>query len=1403
MNKRISQFELTTTLQDNDLITLVQDGQNKNITGGNLTTSLSNTFATNERVDGIEEDISELDTKVDNNYTDLSNKIKEGDETVTNNLTSNITSYYDVLNNKIITLDEKHDTDMSEVNNTVQEWIEEIDEKSTLEQLQDALNRLTVAENTITSLAEIIANGGGSGSVPGYHTQSTATIFPLTGYYKGSSADALATTDTLNQALSKLENQIEAVSSSSGSLPVIKSGESTPPSDNHLYTSLKVAEDYLNKHGDTADGRVIFTQGLQGGTTFRSGWDGQGASLYPSNSKWNLELDNLFVRGNMTVNELTVNEIKAVGGDILVTLADMKCTEVIELSDSYQCFFDTEDGTKYNQFLANDMAICQKFDGKNVKRYWRKVNAIGDDCIYLSKDVCEAGSGVPEADDNILQLGHMYESDPDYNAQMDERRNAIFISAKGENAPRIAFYKNIDDFTLADSDGVVRERVVIGGDVTKFVGIIYQTSDTGIVRVPVYRGVWVAGNTYYYYDQVTHNGSLWICMDPNGTQDEPNENDDQWQKQVSKGDDGKAGDDAAKWVEITGDRLFLYDNPEFSGTPTPSTITLIANVYGMTDPTYEWRLLNEENTLITTRSSLQFHYSGMPTDSRTLSIRCTVTDSDGATYYDDTQLAKLGDGAQGEDAYYVDLSNGTVNIPYDSTGTIPKVDLSTISTEVYAYYGTSPISITNITYILESGNATVDIVNDKVTLTSLSTDQASIVLNVTLADDMRLTKTWYVSKTYDGENGFDGVDAAYVYMSGEQFFHYKTGESIPTPTSITLHADAFNIDQPTYKWFWAIAGTYDWQLLENETNSTLVVSYNGIYFTSTQQDEISFKCEVTGVGESFSDFMTINKVYDGENVYRGILTNENTGVPAQADGTVTDYSTASTEARLKYGSKDVTDFKLQYTQEQGSGTLEYNQSNQILRCTLLNTDSALWRVNFISPADSSTIVDTVDFVVTKSKTGEAGLHGGSNVNIYCNTSSQSNRPSRPTFSYRPASSGASSGGYIWYPDPNYSTSQTTWISSGTYDPNEGGMTYDSSVGGYWTTPEVHSGKDGEKGDKGDKGDTGSRGPSGSDGYNGPSLNFRGEYSSSKSYGWTEDPDVRDVVVYNDIYYAVSENMRHKRPFSYSPGSTYYWTPFDGNFESIATGLLFAEEATISGWQFFNTYIKSSNNWVALNGNASTDSIPFLAAGNNYGVFGWDSSNGRVNPNATLRMYPTGIIRIGNNNSMAGISGAGDGSNQTRFWAGDADRDHAPFMVKQSGALHATNATITGNITTNTLIVNSNNSWGGPGVRGIIKVSTSGLTSSSSSWSVTYSTNGFSVSRIDPTATGKCTIYHNLGLTNYAVIITSDSNISTEGMRATYGIYSRSANSVGIHAIDTDNHDHTLEGVNIIFLAYGK
>ena len=1314
MNKKISQFELTTKLQEQDLITLVQDGSNKNITSGSFTTSLSGTFATNERVDAVEEDVEILDTKVNDNYKDLSNKIVEGDTSVTTNLNSTITSYYDVLNNKIITLDTKHDTDMSGMSGTMQEWIDDIDNRSTLQQLQDALNRLTVAENTITALSELIANGGGSGSAPGYHTQSTATIFPLSGYYKANDASPLATSDTLNQALSKLENQVEAVASSSGSLPVIKSTETTQPSDGTLYTSLKTEKTFLNKYGDTAEGRIDFKNGLQGGTIFRSGWDGQGASLYPFGTKWNLELDNLFVRGNMTVNELTVNEIKAVGGDLLVTLGDMKCTKVETLADGYKCYFDTEDGTKYNEFVVNDMAICQQFDGKNVKRYWRKVNEVGRDYIVLSKDVCEPNSSEPGEGDTILQLGHMYEADPDYNLQMDERRNAIYISAKGMNAPRLTFYKGIDEFTLADDPvaGVVRERVVIGGEQTKFVGTIYQTSDTGIVRVPVYKGIWVSGNTYYYYDQVSHNGSLWICMKPDGTTAEPKDEEDDWQKQISKGEAGTPSDDVAKWVEITGDRLFLYETSDDSGAPTPSTISLMANVHGMTNPSFKWTRL-DTGVIMGTYSSLEVFYTSLNKGQRTLSLRCTVTNSDGGEYYDDVQLAKLFNGAEGADAYYVDLSNGTAVIPYDESGN-PKIIINEIYTDVVAYHGINPIAIKNMTVRTSKGSATshVGASLDRIYLDTLNSTTAEITISVTLEDGYTIDKVWYIGSTKDGENGFNGEDAMYLTMTGEQYFHYKSGETVPNPTYIDISTSTTNVNGATYKWYYSEAGKYSWNLIQNEVGPTLRVQYNSAWMNIA--DEVTFKCVVTdSVGNEFYDFITINKVRDGENVYRGSLQNENCSIVTDENGNFTADAArvATTTSRLRYGNEEVTNYTLQGygTPYYGTGpSLNYNSSTKELsyptdKLSAFTSDALVYRIDFYTTVKgANTKVDTVDFVISKSKQGITGQNGKQEVTIYiCSNST----PSRPTFATLPTATGA----YNWSLDAHYLSSYTTWSSKGTYNPNTNSIDLIPNTSYRWTEPVKFSGKDGANGADGAKGDDGhspyilngywyyydsslgwvqGRPAQGETGPAGPALTFRGDFSSSKTYYWNEDR--RDVVKYNGQYYIVK-----------SKGSTDEISGFKvmSSFEMVATDLLLAQTATIAGWNFDPTgIIYSANKKVVLNpGNDAAADNPVFAIGTDDIV----TDKGDKHTGSLLQMYAGGILTVGprtinGNAASAGMAGSG----KWRFWAGTnyGNAGSAPFRVDGDGNMYATNGTFTGSVNCKSLNVGSNylSNWNGPG-----------------------------------------------------------------------------------------------------------
>ncbi|WP_042372487.1 hypothetical protein [Bacteroides neonati] len=60
------------------------------------------------------------------------------------------------------------------------------------------------------------------------------------------------------------------------------------------------------------------------------------------------------------------------------------------------------------------------------------------------------------------------------------------------------------------------------------------------VPVPVFKGDWVVGK-YYYYDEVTHNGSTWICIAESFTTQVPGDNATDWLKSISKGDTGATG----------------------------------------------------------------------------------------------------------------------------------------------------------------------------------------------------------------------------------------------------------------------------------------------------------------------------------------------------------------------------------------------------------------------------------------------------------------------------------------------------------------------------------------------------------------------------------------------------------------------------------------------------------------------------------------------------------------------------------------------------------------------------------------------------------------------------------------------------------------------------------------------
>lgn len=68
-------------------------------------------------------------------------------------------------------------------------------------------------------------------------------------------------------------------------------------------------------------------------------------------------------------------------------------------------------------------------------------------------------------------------------------------------------------------------------------GTLKQVKPDGTpVNVANDRGNWVSGTVYDYYDRVSHNGSLWLCVNESGTNTEPSKGNSDWLLQVASGD---------------------------------------------------------------------------------------------------------------------------------------------------------------------------------------------------------------------------------------------------------------------------------------------------------------------------------------------------------------------------------------------------------------------------------------------------------------------------------------------------------------------------------------------------------------------------------------------------------------------------------------------------------------------------------------------------------------------------------------------------------------------------------------------------------------------------------------------------------------------------------------------------
>lgn len=262
---------------------------------------------------------------------------------------------------------------------------------------------------------------------------------------------------------------------------------------------------------DTAKGLITFAKGLvskalaklaslfvsgntqlgENGTqtTFGSyAPDASGASISVSeNGTSTAEFDFLNIRRAAYFREITIKELKHVGGEMALTAAAMVCSKVEWLNARgrvitagtptfYKCYFETSDGKRqiYQEFAVGDQARCQQFriesgsaSFSSTKYYWRLVTAVGDNYIILSnQDGKYDGDGEPAVGDNIVQLG--------FQGANPIRTSAIILSATASDAPSTKYYQGITSFSLQDCE--VKDEGFEGG---QFHSRIYGTYYVG------------------------------------------------------------------------------------------------------------------------------------------------------------------------------------------------------------------------------------------------------------------------------------------------------------------------------------------------------------------------------------------------------------------------------------------------------------------------------------------------------------------------------------------------------------------------------------------------------------------------------------------------------------------------------------------------------------------------------------------------------------------------------------------------------------------------------------------------------------------------------------------------------------------------------------------------------------
>ncbi len=480
---------------------------------------------------------------------------------------------------------------------------------------------------------------------------------------------------------------------------ILKAGSQDEASDEAMMTALKISEEirkleekYIRK--DIPDSTKFllkflagaffgeFLTGIQGGMIDKNG---------------DAELRSIYVRKRIISPEYAYNRVTYIKGKYVISPGG-GCTvdTVTDNGDgTYTIKPDLTEADALSQFpddilttyfvTRNSEGVLNGFE----EMKFRVVSSDFDSKTFVITPK-PGNNWVPQESMILAQTGNFTDA--------ERQTYIIFDTVNGNNS--ITFFDHANTWDPEPSQmpiwiGKKKGMTVAGINCDDYpavlqnilmTGLIFQideiTGDT--VRVPIDKGEWKAGQ-YGYYNRVSHNGALWLCISEEGTSEEPGTG-NAWLKQVAEGKPGLSVVGGGHWeasktpyaanTMVTLFNCVFISNVETSEPPLAIARFKNGNYRRKPDGGYilagksadftvhpDWTMLLDGRELKGTSITFLGSYATAPSNPVEGNSYYNTTDKCTYIYQNGVWMLMVSDGKDGRDYEYIYRREAIIGLP--------------------------------------------------------------------------------------------------------------------------------------------------------------------------------------------------------------------------------------------------------------------------------------------------------------------------------------------------------------------------------------------------------------------------------------------------------------------------------------------------------------------------------------------------------------------------------------------------------------------------------------------------------------------------------------------------------------------------------------------------------------------